>query len=609
MWFSRIRCHFCGSKQPHSKSVTEFQCSECEAVNYLDGRGNILDTPASVAAPSTNAHATSIPSFSRPLPEASKHQQTATFCRTCAQNQHLFNETLANYLPDESHPQYHEFAKAIPAYKVQLEKRYPLVCKKCAPQAQSTINRADSYGMKQNARKLITATRARGGMPAMRTRDDWGKKSMRLSLNLVGLALYLGLFAQVAYHISAIVTLAFPPTLPAEDDSEPSFSGCVAQSLDLRLSSACRLHFDVFCDQLFPSLIPRTLMLAVCCLWYNPGIKAWFHHTQRMEAVKGQTNYFFMQLVILAIRLGFWNMMSNRNIMKLVDTQLLMAVHFFTAFFAVLAQLVANRGIQPVRWTLKGKIMPKPSEVDVLSASAGPSPEHYTPKASGADPFRYLRNPNSGPFDINSLAPKPPKQPSFSQNTYLTQQPSPEDSDSDEDEDAMETDHRPVMRSSQSSSRASLQPRHNTGLGFGTMTDEVFRMQTDLRQKQEQYRVEQEQKPRYQPPDRQRSPFYGKIPPAPMSMERRLRNPVFTPLQPERVPLSQQKNFMDQMRAGVKPVQFPEKGTNFELKPSEWVLPGDVKETGLEDRFLNTFNLTEPTPPGPSSKRGFLGLF
>jgi hypothetical protein len=59
------------------------------------------------------------------------------------------------------------------------------------------------------------------------------------------------------------------------------------------------------------------------------------------------------------------------------------------------------------------------------------------------------------------------------------------------------------------------------------------------------------------------------------------------------------------MRRGVKPVQFPEKGTNFELKKSSWVLPGDVKETGIEDRFTKSFTLSDGSPA--SGKKGFLG--
>ncbi|KAK4496137.1 hypothetical protein PRZ48_012116 [Zasmidium cellare] len=606
MFFAKARCHFCGTKSPHAKGTRQFQCASCEALNFFDERGNIIDTPATVAAANSTHSDTTPLTFTKPLPETLGHQQQQAFCRTCLQNQHLYNQTLANYLPDESHPQYKQFEKAIPQYKKELEKRYPLVCKKCAPNAQSKIERSDYYGLAQNASRLIAETRARGGQPAHRTRDDIGKKMMRMFYNIVGLALFTGLFTQLAFHLYAILTLHLstaysePELTDISDMARPSLNECAQQSI--------HLHFSNTCYHLFGNLIPYTLALATSGLWYNTGLKNWHHHTYRMEAINGQANYFWMQVMMLVVRAWAWFTLSNPDITAQFTKAQLMAIHGFVIFFVIVTQIVAQRGIQPVRWSMKGRIMPKPSERDVLGANAGPASEHYTPKASEKDPFRYLHNQEPGPLQVinETTKRKQQKQPSYSRSSRPTiQQPSPDYSD---DEDAMETDYYPVMRSSQriANQHNSLQPRHNnnaSALSFGGgMSDQVFGMQAQMRAEEERARLQHQQQMQHRP-----SPFYGKLPPAPMSMERRLRNPVIVPQEPEKVPLSQQPDFMSRMRDGVKPVHFPEKGTNFQPKPSTWNLPSDSREIGLEDRFSTTFSLNDPAPVGQNARRG--GLF
>lgn len=610
MLFAKARCHFCGTKSSHAKGTREFQCASCEAVNFFDERGNVQDPPAFATSAPTERPLTT----TRPLGESLQHQQQQAFCRMCVQNQHLYNETLANYLPDESHPLYEQYEAAIPQYKKELEKRYPLVCKNCAPAAQSKIERSDYYGLAQNASRLISDTRARNGRSAHRIRDDGSKKMMRIFYNIIGLALFTGLLTQVAFHLYAIATIVLgtaspePELFDIPDMAHPSLNECANQSLSL--------HFSSTCYHLFSNLIPYTLILATCGLWYNTGLKHWYHHTYRMEAIKGQKNYFYMQLIILAVRAATWFQLSDPDTIASLKTDQLIAAHGFAIFFMILVQIAAQHGIQPVRWSMKGKMMPKPSDVDVLGATAGPSPEHFTPKASEKDPFRYLRNNSPGPLEvINSVSKQQQRQQPYTRSSRMTaQQPSPDYSD---DEDAMEMDYEPVMRSSQrfANSQAQLQSRNThlnqnnaPAMSFGgDMSNEVYNMQLRLRADEERMRIEQEKQAQ-----KKSNPFYTKIPQAPMSMERRLRNPYIPPQQPEQVPLSQQPDFMSRMREGVKPVQFPQKGSNFQPKQSTWNLPSDSKEIGLEDRFLKTFSLNEPSPAGQDgNKRGglFGGLF
>ncbi|SMQ55701.1 unnamed protein product [Zymoseptoria tritici ST99CH_3D7] len=590
--FSRLRCHFCGSKTPHNKTTTEFQCTSCEAFNYLDGKGNIVDTPTYITAPhQTEPTNTTSFSFPRPINESLNHQENQAFCRTCVQNQHMYNENLANYLPDEDHPRYAEFEKAIPKFKAELEQRYPLICKNCAPKAQTKINRADYYGMAQNAARLVSDTRARGGKPATGMRDDAGKKMARFLLSTVGLILNVGLAVQIAYHVYGILMMLYAQEEDEIDDSLAGLSPaeCAVQARSLRFSASC---FDMF-----GSIMPKMLALAAIGLLHNPGRKAWYHPTFRMDAVHGQWNYFYMHLIILAVRSLAWLNLSHTPTTAKFDSQQLIGAHSFTIFFILIIQLIASRGIQPVQWRLKGKIMPKPTEVDILSAHAAPASEHPTPKASERNPYRYLHHPEDQPLDVNNFAAKSTRsaQQPYTRGSYLPlQQPSPEYSDEEDDSyyDRMETDSAPVMRSSQRSLRTIpqpvLRPTHTLPPTCATTTS----LQT-------------------QPSN----PFYTRLPPAPLSQNHRLRNPPHVPNELVPVPLSQRPDFLKRMGEQVKPVEFaPRKRTEFELKPSSWVLPGDVRETGLEGRFESTFRLEDEVEVTGGENRGrkkgfFGGLF
>ena len=627
MPFSRLRCHFCGSKSPHDKSVREFECSICDATNFFDGKGNIIDTPADMAArprsisPETTA---SFSTFTQPLPETLSHQEKPVFCRTCIQNQLLYNQALANYLPEEHHSRYREYEAALPKYTAELEKRYPQVCKRCAPLAQAKINRADYYGMTQNAAKAAAAHRARRGQPAVGGRDDWGKWAMRLFLNTVGLVSYLGLLVQVSYHIYGGLGIFFTDMTANMVGSEFAFNptpkDCVQQMFLLR--------FDTSCYVLLGDIVPSTLILAVGLLWYNPGLKFWYHHTWRVEAVQGKREYFLMQLIILVFRYAGWRYLSNHAITVKLDREQLLAFHGFAVVFPCLTQYVASRIVKPVKWTIKGKMMPRPDDVDVLGISAGPEPENHTPKASEGDPWKYLRKQKGIGFDINHLAPKPSKTPTKPLYANGVFRPlSPADSDEGEDADSMETDFQPVMRSSIPSNSHSqptrLQPTrslHNHSdtqpLGWSSMREQVFGIEEQMRSNQhhqQQQRTIEQQLPSHNQP-MHNNPFYTRVPPAPMSIERRLRNPLTRPVQPVEAPLSQQKDFFTQMRRGVKPVAFPEKGSDFQLRNSEWVLPGDVRETGLEDLMSgNNFSIADEPSLSPVKKTvgwvsGILGL-
>ncbi|KAK4549696.1 hypothetical protein LTR36_004997 [Oleoguttula mirabilis] len=651
-FFRRIHCHFCGTRSAYSKSsgVPEFQCTSCEAVNFLDAKGNIIDTPASVAAQSQHQSAEPRPAFhtfTQDLPETLNHQHGQAFCNTCLNNQRVYLETLSNYLPDEDHPEYQKFEDALPQFKRDLEARWPQICRKCAPTAQGKINRADYYAGTQNLAVLGRKTLARRGASARGMRDDWGKWSMRVLLNLVGMVYYASLLAQVAWHAYAIFTTIFSAGTDKPTATDFAFDATPRDCVRLTLG----MRFNQPCYQLLGTYMTRALITSACLLWYNPGLKAWYHHTHRMEAVTGQAEYFRMQVVMLAVRAVAYYKLSDPAVTASLTTQQLLAAHAFMMMFMAIVQWVSNLATRPVIFKLKLNMMPKPEERDVLGALAGPGDERITPQASSIPPSQLFARDRTAPFPIANLAPQ--------RSTYQKSAiPSPPPSDeTDEEGDAMGMDWQPSLQSQMPGAKIdrTFRPRltppkpkqqsvrstynHGTtqGLGWSGLRDELFGIQDNLQvdAEREQREAEERAKLRYQPPA-ELNPFRGRLPQAPMSMERKLRNPI-TQVSFKKAPVTKQQDFMSQMRSGIEqgetfaqeqevkkqhaqarlrhredddedefsPAKLRTRG-GLELKASQWRLPTDVPQaTGLEDMFAgNSFRIAdEPAFIGDSAKR------
>lgn len=651
--FRRIHCHFCGARSPHGKSsgVPEFQCTTCEATNYLDSNGDIIDTPARVQAQAQHQNAQSRPAFqtfTHELPETLKHQQGQTFCNTCLNNQRVYMETLSNYLPDEDHPEYQKFEDALPKFQEELEARWPQICRKCAGAAQSKINRADYYAGIQNVAILGRKTQARGGASARGMRDDWSKWSMRVLLSIAGMVYYVSLLAQIAWHAHGILSTITSPGTNDDVDTDLVFDltpqDCALQTVGLR--------FDRSCYQLFGTYMRRALVTSACLLWYNPGLKAWYHHTHRMDAVTGQTEYFRMQLFMWVVRAVAYYKLSDPTVTAGLTTQQLLAAHGFVILFTTLIQWVSNRAVKPVIFKLKLNMMPKPEERNVLGALAGPGEEHLTPQASSIPPSQLFARDHTAPFPIANLAPKQ----STYQKSVIPSPPLSEDTEDDADADAMDVDWQPSPQQHQMPGakvdrtyRSRFTPpkpnkqnvrslyNHGTtqGLGWSGVREEVFGIQDNLRVEAERKRQDDEarNKLRYQPPVEQ-TPFRGRLPQAPMSMERKLRNPI-TQVSFKKAPVTKQQNFMAQMRSGIEeggvfakeqvevkkqlahgrfqheedeefsPAKPRTRG-GLELRESSWKLASDVAQaTGLEDLFGgNSFRIAdEPAIAGMGGRR------
>ena len=65
------------------------------------------------------------------------------FCQTCISNHKFYAAALADYLPEENNREYAQALANLPAFKKQIEHRYPLVCGQCAESVTARLKRND----------------------------------------------------------------------------------------------------------------------------------------------------------------------------------------------------------------------------------------------------------------------------------------------------------------------------------------------------------------------------------------------------------------------------------------------------------------------------------
>lgn len=131
-----LTCFYCGEQSgraPATARIEAWTCPLCEALNVLDGDGNIADTIPEKYQRKSVAVSAQRPSQAPDL--------QSPFCAVCSSNQALLTKTLASYLPDEEDRDYALYERALPAYKASLEERFPPFCASCAPALQARLER------------------------------------------------------------------------------------------------------------------------------------------------------------------------------------------------------------------------------------------------------------------------------------------------------------------------------------------------------------------------------------------------------------------------------------------------------------------------------------
>ncbi|KAK6499607.1 hypothetical protein TWF481_009972 [Arthrobotrys musiformis] len=249
---AKITCFYCNQPsyipRTGNGSPREFDCPRCYSANKFDENGQILDYHPDVEQPFVK--------FARDnaSPKSKAHRHVSVLCRSCENNHSIIVEQLANYLPEETDPNYEYLAEHISDFRRQLEEKYPPVCDSCAPKVNSVIKgiRYDviSKGM---ARVLVNTER--------RIHSNQIAPPRTLSRIMLGNLMVLGWFAWGAAYWTSIALLMFWQLTISifalhaskEGPANPGWQSCIVGSWQKgNLSSACYDVSSKWVNIIFP---------------------------------------------------------------------------------------------------------------------------------------------------------------------------------------------------------------------------------------------------------------------------------------------------------------------------------------------------------------------
>ncbi|KAL8872165.1 MAG: hypothetical protein Q9174_002156 [Haloplaca sp. 1 TL-2023] len=321
----KFTCFYCNrrSAQDRKADIRQWQCEQCEAVNYLDENGEITDPPAQ-----------EVVSLSHVQPQSWSQLRTSTspngalFCDRCLQNQHIVNQALAEYLPASDNPRYHEFERALPAYRRKMEDRFPQVCELCAPRVEDRIRESGYAAKADNVRRVMDRTRL-GSRPR-----QWTWKTFAVQLGAIGW------FSALATYLSWHILEALPQHQVEEGLVDEDAMTLGMSSLIFGASGS---WFTRSCNGVLQPLLAYAFGISIICCWWNPRMQ--YKQRGGLGRIVGSAEYYKLQLLILAARYLSWKLGAKDSpIAK--DIQTLRAIHALSFVFEFLLAILSFRSIQ-----------------------------------------------------------------------------------------------------------------------------------------------------------------------------------------------------------------------------------------------------------------------
>ncbi|PHH79746.1 hypothetical protein CDD83_3830 [Cordyceps sp. RAO-2017] len=245
-----LTCFYCGKRSglKYDGSTRQFLCLYCEATNYLDENGDITDPPVATEREATTTR------YAAPQPPSSSSSRTdSVFCPTCLKNQHLFTKSLAQYFPDDpSDPDFAQLERNYYRYRRGLEKRYPQVCDECADKVEARIRQAGYTAKTDYLRRMMDRSRGRKHVRARTALDQ---------VDSLGSALWRGGFVlQLLWHLSLISRLLQQSAGGLRD---PDDAGALATATAWLARLASPLPAP-------ETLIRWSIATAMASIWWNP---------------------------------------------------------------------------------------------------------------------------------------------------------------------------------------------------------------------------------------------------------------------------------------------------------------------------------------------------
>ena len=392
-----------------------------------------------------------------------------------------------------------------------MEKRYPQVCRECEPKVRDRL-RKSAYAAKSDMLARSLAKKhgvARSGPTS----------SIELLLLLVKVAFWSSLAVHAIWNMFG--TTGCLRRGAGLHETRHTRSMAMDYTLDPRTTGQGTVSAEesVQCAK----IVEWSILVHLLTCWWNPNMRS--ENSLFSNRTVGKSNYYRQQALLLAIRIATFYMLHYDS--PSMTAEVARGGHLVSCFVILLQFWLLNNLVKPASAPkLAFSRLDKPLIED---ESFQYPAERFTSQPSGKLPAsRVSSSRTSIQFPIQNLGSarqvRNPPSPAVSTSDSLLTPPPDSGSDTTvEDPDLTPMDWEPAPQQSQ---------------GF-TYRFNSSRQSTPTPQRHDL------------PPPGQpvNSPFYGQIPPAPKSMEHRLRNqaraqpPQFRP-----VPDTQQRDWFEKMR-------------------------------------------------------------
>ncbi|KAK6838183.1 hypothetical protein RU639_000871 [Aspergillus parasiticus] len=325
LFAKRLTCFYCGrrSAQTEKGSIRKWRCNACEAINYLDEKGQIADPPAADTNPDVYGSDVSSTPF-----ESTDITGSGLFCAQCIRNQHLFTSALAAYFPPTDDPNYGAYEQEYPKFRKNLEERYPQVCAKCEPRVKDRIRQAGYQAKSDHLRRMMD--RSKAGRAARHARK-WNWRSLLLYAG--AMTYWASVAGQLSWNL--VGALATDELLRDPDDllTPASIVTCVQQTLETRrMPSYCFVDLSPYAG--------LSLVAGILSAWYNPKLR--FKVEGRAGRFVSLGEYYQVQLIVMVVRCVFWALLRDPSSSGL-QSHLPPTLHTFMFIFTALSVLFSRR--------------------------------------------------------------------------------------------------------------------------------------------------------------------------------------------------------------------------------------------------------------------------
>ena len=571
------------------------------------------------------------------------------FCRKCLSNQHIYQQNLAEYLPDFDDPRYPEFEKALPEFKRNLGLRYPQVCPDCAPRAEQRLNRAAYVAKADNARQMLKKSKQNEKNIMALSLFNW--KS--IVIFAAGLMWWSSILGQLLWHVAGF---SFQPRIYTQVTFQrygiELVAECVKELGSLESSKISTLlrgghltrPLDVGpeCVFAFRTVAISALKLLWLSFWWNNRLRDKYID-RRLGRLKGLGEYYKLQLLVFLVRFVSLRNLDHPSSLTLT-TKAFRGAHFFMFLFFIIVRTIFS--FKP-RCTCIINQSPQTTyhSYRIIHLDRSTRLNFDRPRKSLITEAEYQQYENSNDLPVVSSSHKNNIHPYHHEIRERQRREDRERIDAAvrAREQAQQSAFYPYDRVTASLSRSPYTASPTTPLTPPPEDDTVTTttpssynssdaMEWTPTQAQFQPRrpvqpftspslqQQQQQQTRAPPPSDYKSPFYGTLPPAPVPPAFRLRKPPQPSFQ--RPSEARRNLFQDTVMRrtsdtptdseGTGPARREDQRSEMALRPSEWFLESDYVDTGLETAFETVFSLDD-TPRevgrGEKKKGGVLGTW